>query len=132
VVTSSLATAHQLLGYAVVIVVLLSGVAARRRAQEAREFRRAPYAAALILLDIQVLLGFIVYGTGSAWDMRPEVAYVHPLLAIFGLAIGHALLGRAKKIQLAVEAHQAAGRALLLAFGFVAAAVIVAAVPAFI
>lgn len=130
--SSSLATGHQLLGYAVVIVVLLSGVAARRRAQEAREFRRAPYTAALVLMDIQVLLGFIVYGTGSAWDMRPEVAYVHPVLALLGLAVGHALLGRAKGIQLAVEAHRAAGRALLLAFGFIAAAVVIAAVPAFI
>lgn len=130
--TSTLATIHQYIGYAVVLVVLVSAFAAFGRAKDAREFAPGPYVLAAVALDIQVLLGLVVYGMGSYWDARAEIAYLHPILALLALVVGHAALRRARGHQMAVDAHRTAGRGLLIALVLVAAAVGVASAPAFL
>jgi hypothetical protein len=131
-VSDTLFTIHMWVGYAVSVVVLVSALMGFSRAKDAREFAPGPYAAAMVLLDIQVLLGLVLYVVGSYWEARPEIAYLHPVLALLALGIGHALLGRARKQRMAVEAHRTAARGLLLALLFVFAAIGVASAPAFL
>lgn len=117
---------HQWVGYLVSVVVLVAAVMAFSRAKDAREFSKGPYVGAMVLLDVQVLIGLILYGVDGYWEAGPMIAYVHPLLALGALGAGHALVGRAKKQQMAVEAHRTAGRGLVIAFVLVLAAIGVA------
>jgi heme A synthase len=119
---------HQVVGYVVSLVVLVSALMAFSRAKDAREFSKGPYVGALVLLDIQVLLGLVLYGVDGYWEAGALIAYVHPLLALGALGAGHALVGKARKQQMAVEAHRTAGRGLVIAFVLVLAAIGVASV----
>ncbi len=130
--TDLLATVHMWLGYIAFVVVVVAAVTAFRHAKDGREFARAPYSGALVLLDVQVLLGLIVYAVGGYWDARPEIAYVHPGLALAALGVGHALLGRSRKVQLAADAHRLAGRGLVGALVLLLLAIGVASAPAFL
>jgi len=131
-VTAVLADVHQWLGYLVSVVVLGAALVAFRKAKEAAEFRPGPYALAMVLLDIHVTLGIVLYGAGQYWNARPEIAYVHPVLAFAALGVGHALLSRARNTQMAVDAHRTAGRGLVFALVLVFAAIGVASAPAFL
>jgi heme A synthase len=117
---------HRGVGYVVALVVLVSALMAFSRAKDAREFSKGPYVGAMVLVDIQVLLGLVLYGVDGYWEADAMIAYVHPLLALGALGAGHALVGRARKQQMAVEAHRTAGRGLVIAFVLVLAAVVVA------
>lgn len=120
---------HQLTGYLVSVVVLVVALMAFSRAKDSREFDAVLYRAAFALLTVQVVLGLVLYGIGGYWEAAPLVAYVHPLLAIAALGVGQALLGRARKTQMAVDAHRLAGRGLLISFILILAAIGVASVP---
>lgn len=130
--TSMLQTIHPWLGYAISLVVLVAAYLAFTRARDSREFVRGPYALAMVALDVQVTLGILLYALGSYWEARPEIAYLHPALSIAALAVGHALLGRAAKLQMAYDAHRTAGRGLLLALLLVLASIGVASAPPFL
>lgn len=130
--TATLAAVHPWLGYLVSVIVLGSALVAFRSAKDASEFRPGPYSLAMVLLDIHVTLGIVLYAVGGYWDARPEIAYLHPLFAFAALGIGHALLARAKKTQLAVEAHRSAGRGLLGALLFILISIGVASAPPFL
>ncbi|MFP4148110.1 MAG: hypothetical protein ACLFUG_01230 [Nitriliruptoraceae bacterium] len=130
--TAALGTIHPWLGYLVSVVALGSAMVAFRSAKDASEFRAGPYSTAMVLLDIQVTLGLVLYAVGGYWEARPEVAYLHPALALAALGIGHGLVGRAKRTQLAVEAHRSAGRGLLGALLFVLLSIGVASAPPFL
>ena len=123
---------HTWIGYVIFVVVLVIAFTAFGRAKDAREFTTGPYAGALALLDVQVLLGLITYVVVGAWDDRPEIAYLHPLFAILALAFGHGLFSRAKSMTLAADAHRGAGRALIVAIVFIALAIGIASVPGFL
>jgi heme A synthase len=118
-----LATIHQFVGYALVLVVLVIAVMGFGRAKDAREFTPGPYVLAAVLLDIQVLGGLIIYGLGGRWEDPALVAYVHPSLALLALVAAHVGLKRARGKQMAVEAHRGAARALLLALVLIASAI---------
>lgn len=130
--TAFLLTLHPWLGYLVSLVLLLVALTAFRRAKDAAEFRPGMYVAAMVLLDILVLTGLIIYGVTGAWDARPEIAYLHPTAALVALAVGHALLGRAKRTQMAVDAHRSAGRGLLAALVLLLVAIGIASAPSFL
>jgi hypothetical protein len=131
-VTDLLYQVHMWLAYATTAVVLIAALLGFGRAKDAREFSAGAYAFPMVLLDIVVTLGLILYVVSQAWSGRPEIAYLHPLLAVIALGIGHALLGRAKKQRMAVDAHRTAARGLLLALLFVFAAIGVASAPPFL
>jgi hypothetical protein len=119
-----LATIHQYVGYAIVLVVLVSAGLGFGRAKDAREFTPGPYVAGAVLLDIQVLAGLILYGIGSYWEHPSAlVRYLHPALAILALVAAHAGLKRARRQQMAVDAHRGAARALVLALVLIVAAI---------
>lgn len=117
--------AHRGLGYLVAVVLLASAVMAFGRARDAREFRRGPYAGAMIALDVQVLLGLVLYGTQEYWEADALIAYVHPVLGLAALGIGHALVSRARKQQQVIDAHRTAGRGLVIALGLVVVGIVV-------
>lgn len=133
--TETLQMIHPWLGYAVSVLVLASAVMAFSRARDSREFVRRPYALTMVALDIQVTLGILLYLVGGYWDVavsRPEVAYLHPVLSVLALAVGHASIGRAAKLQMAYDAHRSAGRGLLMALLLVFASIGVASAPPFL
>jgi hypothetical protein len=128
-VTEFLATVHPWLGYLASVVVLVAALAAFRRAKDAVEYNGGPFSGAMVLLDIVVTIGIVLYAVGGYWDAElvgVGIAYVHPVLALLALGVGHALLGRARKQRMAVDAHRTAGRGLLLALVLVLAAIGVA------
>lgn len=126
--TELLLTVHPWLGYAVSALVLVASLAAFKRAKDGVEFRSGIYRAAYLLLSVQVVLGILLYGLGGYWDAAPLIAYVHPVLGILALGAGQALLGRARKTQMAADAHRLAGRGLLLALLLVIISIGVASV----
>jgi hypothetical protein len=131
-VTDVLYQVHMWLAYATTAVVLISAILGFGRAKDAREFASGAYALPMVMLDVVVTLGLILYVVSQAWEGRPEIAYIHPVLAVIALGVGHALLGRAKQQRMAVDAHRTAARGLLLALLFVAAAIGVASAPPFL
>lgn len=127
---SNLILIHQWTGYLVSVIVLLAAFVAFGRAKDAREFEPGLYRAAFGLLALQIVVGLVLYGVGGYWDGHgPLITYVHPVLAILALGVGQALLGRARKTQMAVDAHRLAGRGLMLSFILVLAAIGVASWP---
>lgn len=120
--------AHRGLGYLVALVMLVSAAMAFGRARDAREYSKGPYAGAMVALDVQVLLGLVLYGIDGYWTADAMIAYVHPALGLLALALGHALVGRAGKHQQVVDAHRAAGRGLVVAFVLVLASIVVGTV----
>jgi hypothetical protein len=119
-----LATIHQYVGYAIVLVVLVSATMGFGRAKDAREFTPGPYVLASVLLDIQVLAGLVLYGIGSYWEHPSAlVRYLHPALALLALITAHAGLKRARRQQMAVDGHRGAARSLLVALVLIVAAV---------
>lgn len=117
---------HQILGYALSLVVLVTASVAFGRAKNGQEFTAGLYRAVYGLLALHVLLGIALYGTRQAWDSVPMIAYVHPVLGIAALGVGQALLGRARRTQMAVDAHRLAGRALILTLVLILGAIGVA------
>jgi hypothetical protein len=107
-------TVHQLLGYALSLVVLVTALTAFGRAKNGLEFSAGLYRAVYGLLALHVLLGIALYATLGAWEADALIAYVHPVLGVAALGLGQALLGRARRTQMAADAHRLAGRALLL------------------
>lgn len=126
---SNLLLIHQWTGYVVSVVVLVVALMAFGRAKDAREFEAGPYRAAFGLLTLQVVLGLVLYGLDGYWDAAPLIAYVHPLLAIAALGAGQMLLGRARKTQMAVDAHRLAGRGLVVSFVLILLAIGAASAP---
>lgn len=122
----SLLLVHTWVGYLVAVVVLVAAIVAFGRGRDSREFSKGPYSAAMVLLDIQVLLGLVLYGIEGYFDAAPMIAYVHPLLALAALGAGHALVGRARKERMVADAHRKAGVGLLVALVLVLAAIGVA------
>ena len=120
--------AHRGVGYLVALVLLVSALMAFGRAKDAREFTKGPYSGAMVLLDIQVLLGLVLYGMEGYWEADALIAYVHPVLALAALGAGHALVGRASKQQQVVDAHRTAGRGLLIALVLVLVGIVVATI----
>jgi hypothetical protein len=128
-VTDFLVTVHPWLGYVTSVVVLVAALVAFRRAKDAVEFNAGPFSGAMVMLDIVVAIGIVLYAVGGYWDagrVGVGLAYIHPVLALLALGVGHALLGRARSQQMAVDAHRTAGRGLLLALVLVLAAIGVA------
>lgn len=121
---------HTYTGYLVSVVVLVTAFVAFGRAKNAQEFTAGTYRAAYGLLTLQVVLGIVLYAVDGYWEAAPLIAYVHPVLAIAALGAGQATLGRARKTQMAVDAHRLAGRGLVISLVLILAAIGVASVPA--
>lgn len=119
-------TVHQFLGYALSVAVLLTASVAFGRAKNGQEFTAGLYRAVFGVLTLHVLLGIALYATLKAWDDEALIAYVHPALGVLALGIGQAMLGRARRTQMAVDAHRLAGRGLIVTLVLILGAIGVA------
>ena len=73
----------------VVVVALVRGVIGWLRGGAWTGNDRLLALATTITLDIQLVLGLIVYGTGSHWESGSFIAYVHPLVMIIAIVVAH-------------------------------------------
>ena len=80
------------------------------------------FSLALVALDIQVLLGIIVWIAGRGWDLPLFRAWIHPVGMLLALGVGHVFLGRARKAE-GAEAFRMATLGILLTLVVVAAAI---------
>ncbi|MEX0868197.1 MAG: hypothetical protein WD011_00860 [Nitriliruptoraceae bacterium] len=131
-VTSLLQTVHPWLGYIMVAALLVAAAVAFNRAKYAREYRPGVFVLVMVAVDVQVLLGLLIYGLTSSWESRPEIAYLHPLVGLVALGAGHAALRRARNEQMAVDANRAAGRGMLATLVLILIAIGIASAPAFL
>jgi hypothetical protein len=114
---------HRALGYGISVLVLIAAFVAFGRAKNGQEFTSGLYRGVFGLLSLHVLLGIVLYVVLGSWDTVPLVAYVHPALGVVALGAGQALLGRARRLQMAADAHRAAGRALIVTLVLVLGAI---------
>jgi hypothetical protein len=122
--------AHRALGYGISVLVLIAAFVAFGRAKNGQEFTSGLYRGVFGLLSLHVLLGIVLYGIGGYWEADSALtAYVHPALGVVALGAGQAMLGRARRLQMAADAHRAAGRALILTLVLVLAAIGVVSAP---
>jgi hypothetical protein len=115
---------HRALGYGISVLVLIVAFVAFGRAKNGQEFTAGLYRGVFGLLSLHVVLGIVLYGIGGYWDASSALtAYVHPALGVVALGAGQAMLGRARRLQMAADAHRAAGRALIVTLVLVLAAI---------
>jgi hypothetical protein len=119
-------TVHRLLGYGLSVLVLVAALVAFGRAKNGQEFTAGLYRGVLGLLALHIVLGIILYGTRQSWDSVPLIAYVHPVVGILALGAGQAMVGRARRTQMAADAHRLAGRGLVVTLVLVLGAIGVA------
>jgi heme A synthase len=134
-VTDVLIAIHPWIGYLVGVALLVAAVMAFGRAKDAREFVATPFSLTVVLVDVQVLLGILLYGLGGYWDAsvtRPEIAYVHPALGFLALIVAHLGLRSARREPMAPEAHRKIGRALVTTLVIVLVSIGVAMAPPFL
>lgn len=81
---------------------------------------------AVSALDIQLILGLIVYGSRQSWNASSFIAYIHPLVMIAAIAVAHITSVRVRR------AEPARAKFQTLAIGlFIALFLITAAIPSY-
>jgi heme A synthase len=94
--TDTLQIIHSNLGYLVFLVVLVATFLAFRTPQGAAPVSRLS-SLTMVLLDIHVTVGIILYVVGEWYGASFLVAVAHPVLALAALAAGHVGIGRARR-----------------------------------
>jgi len=87
---------HGNVGYVVYVVLLVAVVLAYRQPDASASVSRVS-SLTMVLLDIHVTLGIVLYVVGASWGSTFLTAVVHPVLAIAALGVGHAALARARR-----------------------------------
>lgn len=110
-----------------VLAALVAGVVlalwwSRRQAL----FRRVPFSIAVGILDLQVLVGIVIWFEGEGWDLGVVQGILHPLLALAALGVAHAALVRGRRTQDAGAAYRMVAIGLAVATAVVLLAVIAA------
>lgn len=125
--TDTLFTIHRVSGYVVFLIVVVAAFAAFNRARNAQAFEARVFSVTAVLVDLQVLLGIALYGSGKYWEGdSPLVQYVHPVLMLAALVAAHIGLARARREQMAADAHRLVGRWFVIATVLLAAGIGVA------
>lgn len=124
-------TIHTYLGYAVFLVVLVVVVRAWIDAVRGTKPALGRARTTMILLDVHVTVGIVLYVVGSWWTQgdAPLIAYLHPAIAIAALGVGHASLARARRAANAAAADRGLAIGLTLVLVLVTAAIGVASFP---
>ena len=118
----TLVTIHSIWRWLVLVALVVALVYGFTRPSGAAPLERStaqPFTFALIMLDIQVLIGFVLWIAARGWELDVFRAWIHPVGMLIALAVGHAMVGRAKKSK-GTSAYRTA------AFGILATLVIVA------
>jgi heme A synthase len=116
---------HEWLGYAVFVLVIVVAVLAWRDARRGSALEAGRASGTMILLDVHVTVGIVLYVLLRTWEQsaNPLVAYLHPLLAIAALGVGHAALARARRASNGREANRTIARGFGLAVVLITAAI---------
>lgn len=122
--TDTLFTIHRVSGYVVFAIVVLAAFAAYNRARNAQAFEATVFSVTAVLVDLQILLGIALYGSGRYWEGdAPLLQYVHPLVMLAALVAAHIGLGRARRERMAADAHRLVGRWFVIAIVLLAAGI---------
>jgi len=116
--------AHTGWRWAVLALLLWGGITGLVLARRGQQGRGGVYAWAARALDIQILLGILLWITSQAWDGGETYAtWIHPFIMLGAAGLLHLGLKRAEQIA-PPRSHKLAGITQLLAL-----AVILAAIP---
>lgn len=74
-------------------------------------------------IDIQVVLGLLVYGIGQHWQSGAFIAYIHPAIMIVALVIAHIASARAKRAATPIAKHRTLAIGLFLTLFLISAAI---------
>jgi hypothetical protein len=94
--TDTLGVIHTNLGYLVFLIVLVATIAAFLQGNSRPPVTRFS-SLTMVLLDIHVTLGIVLYVAGGWWSATVLQSVAHPVLALVALAFGHIGLSKARK-----------------------------------
>jgi hypothetical protein len=123
--SDTLVTIHSIWRWLVLVGLVVALVYGFSRSSDAPALEKStarPFTFALILLDVQVLIGLLVWIAGSGWDLDVFRAWIHPVGMLIALGIGHAVVGRAAKSG-RPSAYRTAAYGLLATLAIVAATI---------
>lgn len=121
---AGLLATHRWSGYAVAVLLLVAAMIAANRGRSGREFESGLFRFSAVVLDLQVLLGLLVYGVDQYWEHDEAlVAYVHPALMLVALAVAHIGVARARREQMAADAYRIVNRSFATALVLIAAGI---------
>ncbi len=92
----TLALIHSNLGYLVFLVVLVATLLAFRSGSPEAPVSRLT-SLTMVLLDVHVTVGIVLYVVGQWWGANLLLSVAHPVLALAALAAGHIGIGRARR-----------------------------------
>jgi heme A synthase len=104
---------HTNAGYLVYLVLLIATLLAFRTVEGAPPVSRFSVIT-MVLLDIHVTLGIVLYLTGGWYGAGLLVSVAHPVLAIAALGAGHVGIGRARRENEPRHASRGLAAALIL------------------
>ena len=96
----ALVTIHSIwrwLVLAALVIAVVYGLTRRSGAAPLEKRTAQPFTLALISLDIQVLIGLVLWVAARGWELEVFQAWIHPIGMLIALGVGHAVVGRAKK-----------------------------------
>lgn len=117
---------HSLWRWVVLIVVtvaLVRGLIGWLRGGDWTSGDRTLALLATTAIDIQVLIGLLVYGMRQHWQSGPFLAYVHPTVMIIALIVAHIFSARAKRATTPVAKHRTLAIGLLVTMFLITAAI---------
>ena len=123
--SDTLVTIHSIWRWLVLVGLVVAVVYGFSRSSDAPPLEKStarPFTFALILLDVQVLIGLLVWIAGSGWDLDVFRAWIHPVGMLIALGIGHAVAGRAAKSG-GPSAYRTAAYGILVTLAIVAATI---------
>ena len=94
--TDTLSLIHTNLGYLVFLVVLVATLLAFRSGTSDAPVSRFT-SLTMVLLDVHVTVGILLYVLGQWWGANLLLSVLHPALALAALAAGHIGIGRARR-----------------------------------
>ena len=92
----TLALVHSNLGYLVFLLFLVATLLAFRTTDLEQPVSRFT-SLTMVLLDIHVSVGIVLYVVGQWWGANLLLSVAHPVLALAALAAGHIGIGRARR-----------------------------------
>lgn len=122
----TLVSFHSEMQYAVLAALVAGVLLALWWGRQDRMYRRLPFTLVMVVVDLQVLVGIILWVEGAGWQLGITQGVLHPLLALAALGVGHAALKRARETIEATAAYRLAAIGLSVATALVVLAVIAA------
>lgn len=111
---------HSALRWLVLAALMAGGGWALLRAPTAPTFRDRPFVVAAVVVDLQFLVGVVLYVVNRGWAQGPFIAAIHPVAMLAALTAVHVGLVRARRRGTPLDAHRTVGAAYLFALVLVA------------